>query len=115
MVLRGVWPRLDSRHRPQCLSYHTGEILPHVRIWHQFPDTRWVLQWKRLCRRLTVCTALFFAELQFSDFRIGLFMTLTLLGDVFLGVFLTLIADRVGRRKILFGGSVSKLIGRMSG
>lgn len=33
-------------------------------------------------------------------------MTLTLLGDVFLGTFLTLIADRVGRRKILLGGSL---------
>lgn len=32
-------------------------------------------------------------------------MTLTLLGDVFLGTFLTLIADRFGRRKILFIGS----------
>ena len=49
--------------------------------------------------------ALFFAELKFSDYRIGLFMTLTLLGDVFLGLLLTLIADRFGRRKILFGGS----------
>lgn len=28
------------------------------------------------------------------------------LGDVFLGTFLTLIADRFGRRKILFGGSI---------
>lgn len=33
-------------------------------------------------------------------------MTLTLLGDVFLGTYLTLIADRVGRRKVLVGGSV---------
>jgi MFS family permease len=48
---------------------------------------------------------LFFAELKFTDFQIGLFMTLTLLGDVFLGIFLTMIADRVGRRKILFAGS----------
>jgi predicted MFS family arabinose efflux permease len=32
-------------------------------------------------------------------------MTMTLLGDVFLGTFLTLIADRVGRRKVLLGGS----------
>jgi len=32
-------------------------------------------------------------------------MTLTLLGDVFLGTFLTLIADRVGRRRVLMGGS----------
>ncbi|KAF2211137.1 hypothetical protein CERZMDRAFT_68983 [Cercospora zeae-maydis SCOH1-5] len=50
--------------------------------------------------------ALFFAELGFSDQRIGVFMTLTLLGDVFLGTFLTLIADRFGRRRILFGGSI---------
>ncbi|EME39863.1 hypothetical protein DOTSEDRAFT_74680 [Dothistroma septosporum NZE10] len=49
--------------------------------------------------------ALFFSEVGFSDSRIGLFMTLTLAGDVILGTFLTLIADRVGRRKILFGGS----------
>ena len=49
--------------------------------------------------------ALFFAELKFTDFQIGLFMTLTLLGDVFLGLFLTMVADRVGRRKILFAGS----------
>ena len=32
-------------------------------------------------------------------------MTLTLLGDVLLGGFLTLIADRVGRRKVLIAGS----------
>ena len=49
--------------------------------------------------------ALFFSALNFSDFRIGLFMTLTLLGDVLLSVLLTLIADRLGRRKILFAGS----------
>ena len=35
----------------------------------------------------------------------GLFFTLTLLGDVFLGTFLTLIADRFGRRRVLLGGS----------
>lgn len=50
-------------------------------------------------------TALFFASLDFSDYQIGLFMTLTLAGDVVLGTALTLIADRVGRRKILLGGS----------
>lgn len=33
-------------------------------------------------------------------------MTLTLLGDVFLGTFLTLIADKFGRRKVLLGGSI---------
>lgn len=33
-------------------------------------------------------------------------MTLTLLGDVLLGTYLTLIADRVGRRKVLIAGSL---------
>lgn len=50
--------------------------------------------------------ALFFSSLRFPDSRIGVFMTLTLLGDVLLSLLLTLVADKLGRRKILFGGSV---------
>lgn len=37
-------------------------------------------------------------------------MTLTLLGDVFLGIFLTMVADRVGRRKILLAGSALMIL-----
>lgn len=33
-------------------------------------------------------------------------MTLTLLGDVVLGTYVTLVADRVGRRNVLLGGSI---------
>ncbi|XP_014558461.1 hypothetical protein COCVIDRAFT_36225 [Bipolaris victoriae FI3] len=50
--------------------------------------------------------ALFFASLNFQDSRIGAFMTLTLLGDVMLSLLLTLVADKIGRRRILFMGSV---------
>jgi MFS family permease len=50
--------------------------------------------------------ALFFSSLKFPDSRIGVFMTLTLLGDVMLSLLLTLIADKLGRRRILFMGSV---------
>jgi MFS family permease len=50
--------------------------------------------------------ALFFASLKFPDSRIGVFMTLTLLGDVMLSLLLTLVADKLGRRRILFMGSV---------
>jgi MFS family permease len=50
--------------------------------------------------------ALFFSALDFSDERIGIFMTLTLLGDVLLSLGLTLVADRVGRRRVLFCGSI---------
>ncbi|RFU23714.1 hypothetical protein B7463_g12626, partial [Scytalidium lignicola] len=49
--------------------------------------------------------ALFFSSLHFSDFQIGLFMSLTLLGDVLLSLSLTLVADKVGRRRVLFLGS----------
>lgn len=48
--------------------------------------------------------ALFFASLEIPDTRIGLFMTLTLLGDVALSLLLTLIADAAGRRRILLLG-----------
>lgn len=49
--------------------------------------------------------ALFFSALGFSDARIGLFMTLTLAGDVLLTLCLTTVADRVGRRRTLLLGS----------
>jgi MFS family permease len=53
----------------------------------------------------SVIMALFFAALEFSDSHIGLFMTLTLIGDVLLSFLFTLIADKIGRRRILFAGS----------
>jgi predicted MFS family arabinose efflux permease len=40
-------------------------------------------------------------------------MTLTLFGDLLLGTFLTLIADRVGRRNVLLGGSVLMMFSGM--
>ncbi|RMZ67107.1 multidrug resistance [Pyrenophora seminiperda CCB06] len=54
--------------------------------------------------------ALFFKEQGFSDEQIGLFMTLTLLGDVLVSLLLTLIADALGRRRILLLGAVSMAI-----
>ncbi|KAI3401923.1 hypothetical protein diail_6483 [Diaporthe ilicicola] len=48
--------------------------------------------------------ALFFSSLEVSEARIGLFMTLTLLGDVGLSLALTLVADAAGRRRILLLG-----------
>ncbi|KAH8716887.1 major facilitator superfamily domain-containing protein [Phaeosphaeriaceae sp. PMI808] len=51
--------------------------------------------------------AVYFQELGFSDEQIGLFMTLTLLGDVFISLLLTLVADSIGRRTILLFGAVA--------
>ncbi|KAL2061853.1 hypothetical protein VTL71DRAFT_7231 [Oculimacula yallundae] len=85
---------------------------------HSLYDTgrdAWFIIGARCCRMMAFGTislilALFFSELKFSDTYIGLFMTLTLLGDVLLSVFLTAIADRVGRRKVLLGGSIMMIM-----
>ncbi|TPX11303.1 uncharacterized protein E0L32_001121 [Thyridium curvatum] len=50
--------------------------------------------------------ALLLAALNVSEARIGLFMTLTLLGDVVLSLCTTLVADQLGRRATLIGGSL---------
>jgi MFS family permease len=71
----------------------------------------WLIILARTCRMFALGTnslilALFFSELQFTDYQIGLFMTLTLVGDVFLSALLTQIADRLGRRRVLVVGSL---------
>lgn len=70
----------------------------------------WLVILSRACRMFahganSLIIALFFSALKFPDSHIGLFMTLTLLGDVVLSVFLTLVADGFGRRRILFAGA----------
>ena len=50
--------------------------------------------------------ALFLSSLNVNDERIGLFMTLTLLGDVVISLVLTMIADGFGRRKMLMFGAL---------
>jgi MFS family permease len=49
--------------------------------------------------------ALFFEEMGYADDLMGVFFTMTLLGDVLLSLILTLVADGLGRRRILFAGS----------
>lgn len=53
----------------------------------------------------TLILALYLSSLGVSDTRIGLFMTLTLLGDVIISFGLTLFADGLGRRKTLVAGA----------
>ncbi|KAJ9161057.1 MFS general substrate transporter [Coniochaeta hoffmannii] len=78
------------------------------------PDA-WLVILSRSCRMFaygstSLVLAMFFAELSVSDEHIGLFMTLTLAGDVVLSLLLTLVADKVGRRRTLFGGSVLMIL-----
>jgi MFS family permease len=75
----------------------------------------WILILARYIRlfaygAVALILALFFQEQGFSDQQIGLFMTLTLLGDVVVSLLLTLIADTLGRRRILLLGAVSMAI-----
>ncbi|KAJ6564208.1 MFS transporter [Mycena capillaripes] len=48
----------------------------------------------------------FLKSLEFTDFQMGLFMTLILLGDAAGSLILTIYADRLGRAKVLLGGSL---------
>ncbi|KAJ3036240.1 hypothetical protein HDV00_002954 [Rhizophlyctis rosea] len=72
----------------------------------------WLIILSRCTRKLaySACSlvlALFLAELNVSDERIGMFMSLTILGDVLLSLLLTVSADRLlGRRRTLLVGSL---------
>ena len=50
--------------------------------------------------------ALYLEELGYADQSIGLFMTLTMLGDVLISLLLTLFADGLGRKNVLVAGSL---------
>src|SRR5436305_1858098 len=54
---------------------------------------------------LAVILAVYLAQLGFSEKKIGLLLTLTLVGDTAISLWLTVIADRVGRRKVLVAGA----------
>lgn len=54
----------------------------------------------------TLVLVLYLSELGISDQQIGLFMTLTLFGDVVISLFLTMFADRMGRKNVLALGAV---------
>ncbi|KAK9450770.1 major facilitator superfamily domain-containing protein [Limtongia smithiae] len=56
--------------------------------------------------QVTIILALFFSALGIRDDKIGLLMTCTLLGDVVISFILTLVADKVGRRRVLGIGAI---------
>ena len=58
---------------------------------------------------LSVILVLYLSRLGFSTSRIGLLLTLTLLGDTVVSLWMTTTADRIGRRKMLVAGAVLML------
>src|SRR5215471_20831255 len=55
---------------------------------------------------LSVILLLYLAEIGLSDSRIGLLLTLTLVGDTVISLGITTTADRFGRRHMLFLGGI---------
>ena len=109
--------------RARNLLSKLGEELGVYSILHSSRDTK-LLCLQRFTRLFaygasTLILALYLSSLGSSDARIGLFMTLTLLGDVVISFLLTLVADGLGRRRILVLGaalmSVSGVIFAVSG
>ncbi|OAQ89698.1 MFS transporter [Purpureocillium lilacinum] len=79
-------------------------------VWETGSDA-WLVILGRTCRMfafgaISLIIALFMSSLNYSDFKIGLFMTLTLVGDVILSLFTALVADHTGRRRILILGGM---------
>ena len=77
---------------------------------HSPADTK-ILCLQRLVRFLaygssSLVLVLYLTSLGISEEKIGVFMTLTLLGDVVISLALTVTADAVGRRKMLALGSL---------
>jgi MFS family permease len=59
---------------------------------------------------LSVLLALYLANLGFTNARIGLLLTLTLVGDIAVSLWLTTTADRLGRRRTLVLGAILMLM-----
>ncbi|KAF1343857.1 major facilitator superfamily domain-containing protein [Delphinella strobiligena] len=85
-----------------------------VSVYHSPLDTK-LLCMQRFVRffaygSTTLILAAFLSELGNSDSRIGLFMTLTLVGDVVISFILTCYADALGRKTVLRIGSLLMVV-----
>ncbi|KAL1880075.1 hypothetical protein Daus18300_001438 [Diaporthe australafricana] len=92
-------------------AYHESGL---ASLWITGRDA-WLIIFARCCRMFaygasSLILALFFNELQVSDSRIGLFLTLTLVGDVVLSLAVALVADRIGRRRTLQFGALLMIL-----
>lgn len=60
---------------------------------------------------ISVVLILYLSEIGLNDYQIGLLLTLTLIGDFFISLWITTHADSLGRRKMLIAGAVLMIIG----
>ncbi|KAJ5337125.1 uncharacterized protein N7506_005147 [Penicillium brevicompactum] len=99
-----------SESRPVRYIAHALAELGLTTMWHSSLDVK-LLCAQRFVRLFayggsTLILASYLSAIGISDDRIGLFMTLTLVGDVVISFFLTLFADRMGRKAVLSLGSI---------
>ena len=60
---------------------------------------------------LSVVLVLYLVEIGFGAFEVGLLLTLTLVGDAAISLWLTTHADRIGRRRVLLAGAGLMVLG----
>jgi MFS family permease len=82
------------------------------------PDSRWLFATRSLrlfaygC--LSVILALYLVELGYDEKQIGLLLTLTLVGDTAISLWITTHADRIGRKRMLIAGAVLMIFAGVS-
>src|SRR5258705_12789485 len=79
-------------------------------IFTKLPADGYILFWTCVIRMfaygfLSVVIVLYLAQLGLSEGLIGLLLSLTLIGDAAISLWMTTSADRVGRRRILMAGA----------
>jgi len=92
----------ESHHRRHDIR---NEALP------QMPRDVWLLFVSRVTRlfaygALSVVLVFYLTGLGLSEPQTGLLFTLTLAGDIVVSLFLTTVADRIGRRRVLIAGAL---------
>ncbi|KAJ5692024.1 hypothetical protein N7462_001447 [Penicillium macrosclerotiorum] len=102
-------PRAQAS-RPCRVLTNALDELGLITMWHASRDVKFLCA-QRFVRLFayggsTLILASYLSAIGISDDRIGLFMTLTLVGDVVISFFLTLFADAMGRKAVLSLGSV---------
>lgn len=108
--LLAVYITLRNMTRQSSSLFYKGlEELGLLSLWQAPRDAKLLIA-QRFVRLFayggsTLILASYLSALDISDDHIGLFMTLTLVGDVAISFLLTLFADALGRRAVLALGS----------
>lgn len=90
--------------------------LPKPRVFRSLTIDGWLLFATRCGRMfaygfLSVVLVLYLKEIGISEDQIGLLLTLTLLGDTAVSLWITTSADRIGRRRMLILGAILMIVG----